>query len=346
MSKGNAILNNRAPLTLTLRCTCAAVDILSVYQLEMPPTRKQKGGRIRWTYKRPKSIPYDHLLGPRGCHPGIKGSKDSCIPEATLRTQGTTSRKELCNKLGCKGDSDGELLKVLSPELRKEWMTKYFRPKAPEEWKKDPDDWLDNHSIEAVLKQYEEADPSFKSLGAVPIDFAAPNPYGRKDQCMLPEFCRLNLDELRRSGKTGVGFVFNLDPHFKDGSHWVGMYLDVGSVAKPPAVYYFDSYGYPPPKQIRLLMETFWSQDKRTKLAYNGRRFQYSASECGVYSIYFVICMHGGVRFKRFVKHRVKDEVMLYLRSWFFNVEPVVVKEANLNNDPKNPLELQNEDPK
>ena len=85
-----------------------------------------------------------------------------------------------------------------------------------------------------------------------------------------------------------------------------------------------------PPKQIRLLMETFWNQDHRVKMAYNGRRFQFSNSECGVYSIYFIICMHGGVDFKKFVKHRVKDEVMLFLRSWFFFVDDA--EDASLTN--------------
>lgn len=288
----------------------------------MPPlTRKQFGGRIaNWTYKRPKSIPYENALGPRICHPGNKAAKrDTCIPDEAIKEAGAQSRKELCNKYGCKGETDADLLKVLPADIRDAWTKKYFRPKAPEEWKSDPDDWLDNHSIEAVLKQYEEADPTFKSLGAVPIDFAAPSPYSKSDKqtCLLPEFCKLNLDKLRAEGKTGVGIVFNLDPHFKDGSHWISMYIDVNT----PACYYFDSYGYPPPKQVKILMETIWSQDRRCKLAYNGRRFQYSESECGIYSIYFIVCMHSGVQFKRFVKHRVKDQVMLFLRSWFFNTD-------------------------
>ena len=286
------------------------------------PRRTMKGGRakINWSYKRPTSIPYQAALGPRTCHPGNKGAtKDSCIPDSALSEVGVSSRQQLCSKYGCKdaGD-DGEILKVLPPEIRRTWEKKFFRPKAPESWKKDPDDWLDNHSIEAVLKQYEEADPTFKSLGAVPIDFAAPSPYSKdKKQCLLPEFCKLNLNDLRAEGKKGVGMVFNLDPHFKDGSHWIAMYVDV----EEPACYYFDSYGYSPPKQVKMLMETLWSQDNRCRLAFNGRRFQYSESECGIYSIYFLVCMHSGVAFKRFVKHRVKDQVMLFLRSWFFNVE-------------------------
>ncbi len=286
------------------------------------------GGRLRrlnWTYKKPITIPYESVLGKQGCKPGNNGSEDSCLPVNELEKIAIKlnvsvipkTRSELCKAANCEKDSDGGLLEKLDSTFREELEKQYFRPKAPGEWENDPDAWLDNHSIEAVLKQYEETDPTFLSMGAVPIDFAAPNPYGSKNQCLLPEFCKLNLKELEEKGKTGVGMVFNLDPHFKDGSHWVALYVDV----QKPAVYYFDSYGVKPPKQIQLLMETLWSQDKRCKLAYNGRRFQYSKSECGMYSLFFITCMHKGIQFNRFVKHRVKDDVMLFLRSWMFNLE-------------------------
>ncbi len=284
------------------------------------------GRRLNWTFKKPITIPYETILGKQGCKPGNNGSEDSCLPVNELQKIALklnvnivpNKRSDLCKAVNCEKDSDGGLLGMLDNTFREELEKKYFRPKAPGEWDNDPDAWLDNHSIEAVLKQYEEIDPTFMSMGAVPIDFAAPNPYnGSNDKCLLPEFCKLNLKELEQKGKSGVGMVFNLDPHFKDGSHWVALYVDV----EQPGVYYFDSYGIKPPRQIRLLMETLWSQDKRCKLAYNGRRFQYSKSECGMYAMFFIICMHYGIEFKKFVKHRVKDDVMLFLRSWLFNIE-------------------------
>jgi hypothetical protein len=298
----------------------------------------QIGGRarpsVRWTFKRPASIPHDKVLGPRICHPGITPTAEGhCIPDEAIRSSGVSRD----------GKSDTELLETISADVKKEWLTRYFRPKAPESWNKDPDEWLDNHSIEAVLKQYQESDQTFVSLGAVPIDFAAPDPYSKNTaKCLIPAFCKLNLEELRTQGKKGVGMVFNIDPHFKDGSHWVALYVDVGSAEQrqvaglrksavtkeddAPACYYFDSYGYQPPRQIKLLMQSIWKQDNRCKLAYNGRRFQYSNTECGVYSIYFIVCMHYGVKFKHFVKHRVKDNVMLFLRSWFWNVPQTPVE--------------------
>lgn len=295
-------------------------------------SRQNSNRRTRWVYKKPTSIPYEKILGKRGCRPGNNGSQDSCIPVEDLRQLAKelnlpepSTRSELCKSLNCQEDSDKGLLgsAKITKSKKDDLLAKFFRPSPPEEWANDPDAWLDNHSMEAVLKQYEDSDPTFKSLGAVPIDFAAPNPYGSGNQCLLPEFCKLSLEELKKSGKTGVGAIFNLDPHFKDGSHWVAFYLDVNA----PAAYYFDSYGMKPPKQIRLLMETFWSQDNRCRLAYNGRRFQYGKSECGMYSLFFIICMHYGIKFQHFVKHRVPDNVMLFLRSWFFNTDLIEAKQ-------------------
>lgn len=280
------------------------------------------GGRVvtrssghRLSYKQPDNIPHEKVLGKKGCKPNNPGSEGSCLPVSELSkvANGAQTLQQACTTLKCQRVSDGGLLESLPQDEQERLLKAYFRPKAPEEWKKDPDAWLDNFSIEAVLKQYEEIDPSFMTLGAVPIDFAAPSPYN-KSKCLLPEFCRLTLNELRAKKKRSVGMVFNLDPHFKDGSHWVALFLDVNK----PGCYYFDSYGMAPPKQIKLLMETFWSQDKRMELGYNGRRFQYSQSECGMYSLYFIICMNFGIPFKAFVKQRVKDEVMLFLRSWLF----------------------------
>ncbi len=274
-------------------------------------TRSQRGLH----YKKPRNIPYEKVLGKKGCKPGVTGSEGSCLPtnEISKIANGATSLKEACSKLKCGRITDGGLLERLSETERNRLLAAYFRTLVPEEWKKDPDAWLDNFTIEALLKQYQEIDPSFMTLGAVPIDFAAPSP-NDKSKCLLPEFCKLNLEELRAKGKRSVGMVFNLDPHFKDGSHWVALFLDVNK----PGCYYFDSYGMKPPKQIKLLMETLWSQDKRMELGYNGRRFQYSQSECGMYSAFFIICMHYGIPFQRFVKHRVTDDVMLFLRSWLF----------------------------
>ena len=52
-----------------------------------------------------------------------------------------------------------------------------------------------------------------------------------------------------KKGKYKLGVIFNLDEHYKSGSHWVALYADLNK----DQVYFFDSYGKKPEKRIRKL---------------------------------------------------------------------------------------------
>jgi hypothetical protein len=236
-----------------------------------------------------------------------------------------------------------ELAEEEKPKILKE----HFRPAMPSEWSADPDMWLASTDIEAVMRQYEEAVPSFKFLGVVPIDFSAPDPYeeekdpynihkvagqdssietqgvggaaagagGKKQKCLANEFCTVDLKREKAKGIRTIGAVFNLDPHDKNGSHWIACCI----LLDTKAIYYFDSYGLPPPPQVSRFMRSFILQDAGLTLKYNGRRFQFGNSECGMYSMYFLICMINRVPFKTFVRHTVPDKYMLELRHVLFS---------------------------
>ena len=66
-------------------------------------------------------------------------------------------------------------------------------------------------------------------------------------------------------------------------------------------------------------MRSFTLQIKSCKLGSNARRFQYGGSECGMFSIYFIICMIHDISFKDFCKDAVNDETMLSLRKIIFS---------------------------
>jgi hypothetical protein len=177
--------------------------------------------------------------------------------------------------------------------------------------------WLDSSNIEMVMKQYEEANPHFEFMGPFPIDFAAPDPYqkGGSQKCLIREMCSLRVIEALKNGITSIGIIYNLDPHFKDGSHWVANYIDLPR----HKCYYFDSYGYEPPSQVAKFMKWLTTQDPKMKLAYNARRFQFKGSECGMYSMYFIIRMLAGDEFRPFTRKAPRDSAMLGLRDWMFS---------------------------
>jgi hypothetical protein len=206
---------------------------------------------------------------------------------------------------------------------KKDLALRRLRPAAPKEWKSDPDMWLDSTNIADVMNQYEKAYPEFEFMGPFPIDFAAPDPYSRggageaatQKKCLMDEICELRVTAAMANGTKAIGIVYNLDPHFKSGSHWVANYIDIPR----HRCYYFDSYGMEPPHQIAKFMKWLTTQDPKMKLEYNARRLQYKNSECGVYCLYFIIRMLEGDSFTAITRRQPKDADMLDLRDWLFS---------------------------
>jgi len=174
--------------------------------------------------------------------------------------------------------------------------------------------WLDSNNIANVLDQYEETYPSFEFMGPFPIDFAAPDPYqkgGEGPKCLMTEICELRVTKALQNGTNSVGIVYNLDPHYKSGSHWVANYIDIPG----HKCYYFDSYGMAPPMQVARFMKWLTTQDPQMKLFYSSRRLQYSNTECGVYCVYFIIRMLAGDSFLELSRRKPKDADMIAMRD-------------------------------
>ena len=268
----------------------------------MPKTRYRKLGLTNFTK----------------CNPSTRKHTNRCLP---ANVYSEISKSGTFQKFGCKKGEEHCLLDraPIDEKLKKQLRKQYLRPRRPKAWDNDPDMWLDNYNILAVMKQYQEAYKWFRFLGIFPIDFAAPDPYRQNGamKCLYQETCELNLKDEYNKGIRGIGMIFNLDPHFKGGSHWVGLYVNLNNIKKP-YVSYFDSYGYKTPPLIARLMRSFKLQINTCELGFNARRFQYGDSECGMFSMYFLICMIHGISFKNFCKDSINDNFMLELRKILF----------------------------
>ena len=191
-----------------------------------------------------------------------------------------------------------------------------FRPEMPSKWKNNKNEWLTTLDIEAVMKQYEKKYNDFSFVGPVPIDFDKQLHPGF---CVINELCNINLNRLKNAGKNKLGIIFNLDPHDKPGSHWVAMYADFDKLNE---IYYFDSYGIREPKEVTTLMNRLKEQSEKlgnkTNIHINNIRHQYKNSECGVYSMHFILKLLEGNKYDEVKNNIIKDDKMEENREKLF----------------------------
>jgi hypothetical protein len=193
-------------------------------------------------------------------------------------------------------------------KTNREEIEKYtFRPSGPS----GKFEWLNTLHIDEVMKQYENKYDDFKFLGTVPVDFDDLSNLGIQN---------LNFNELIQNNKIKIGLVINLDEHYKSGSHWVALFSNL----KSGYVYFFDSYGMRPDKRIRAFMiriSKFIKENsgiKKPIVDYNRIRHQFKNSECGVYSINFIVRMLDGETFEEICESKVPDDKINKFREEYF----------------------------
>ena len=195
-----------------------------------------------------------------------------------------------------------------------------FAPEAPKEWKKNPNEWLSSIDILAVMNQYEKKYNCFDFLGPSPIDYDTHKLHG---ECVWEELCHFDLSKQINKGRFKFGIIFNLDPHYEGGSHWVSLFVNV----KNKTIFFFDSTGEQIPNQINKFVDTVIEQGKQLPTPINFKfdqnypvEHQYGNTECGIYSIFFIIHMLEDKITGHYLKtHILKDKYMEKFRKIYYN---------------------------
>jgi hypothetical protein len=295
---------------------------------------------------------------PLNCSPAVKNKRvhsDSCFtPEILMKIKDQYNKKHPQNKivennptkvwyilkerLSCEREEC--LLNQL--ENQEEIKRFIFAPKHPPEWNLNPDEWLSNIDIEDVAKQYEVSNPEFKLIGPTTIDFDTKLPE-KGGTCVLTDLCQFSLERFIQAKKTKIGIVFNLDRHDQSGSHWVSLFIDIehkflfffdsADNAIPPEIWQKNPLRDPLPLVNRIIKQGKELETPIHFRFYNnrGHSHQRSNTECGMYSLFFIITMLTGeipthskpvsVKTRRalFLKKRIPDELMLKYRKLYFN---------------------------
>ena len=256
--------------------------------------------------------------------------------------------KIMKTRLSCQKESCW-LNQLDDPYMKRQIEDNIFAPKQPPEWKENPKEWLSNFDIRDVAKQYEQTYKEFLFIGPTTINFDTILP--NQGTCVWEDLCKFSLEEVIKTGKTKIGIVFNLDKHYQNGSHWVSMFIDIPN----KFIFFFDSADNDIPNEIwrplkgapdvnhggerqQPLVNRIVKQGRELKKPieftfYNnsGVEHQQTNTECGMYSLFFIITLLTGktpftkgklsVKKRRdlFLKKKIPDEVVFKYRQLYFN---------------------------
>ena len=247
--------------------------------------------------------------------------------------------KRMTSSSKCKGKNELCWLKNIIPDYNVFEKIKdiIYAPEQPNDWKENPDEWLSNYDIYDVMKQYEDVKKyeDFKAFSPTSIDFDAKRT--GTNRCVSEELCKFSLDKWMKHGKKRFGIVFNLDKHTGPGSHWVSLFIDT----KNSFMFFFDSAGDGVPKEVKLLMDRIENEGLQMKPPIHFKRYdndnhdhQKGNTECGMYSLFFMITMLTGEipsqpnhimsideRIQLFLKKKIPDKMVFDYRDLYFNPE-------------------------
>jgi hypothetical protein len=199
-----------------------------------------------------------------------------------------------------------KFIELMNNEDKEYLENDVFRPEGPQ----GKFEWLSTLDINKTLAQYENKYPDFQFLGAVPIDF--------NDLDYYP-FKTMDFNNFIKEGKNKIGVIFNLDEHYKGGSHWVSLFCDLSK----GQVYFSDSYGTRPEKRISDFITRIKNYFEKSNMSnsdirYNQTQHQKGNSECGVYSINFILRLLKGKTFDHITRKRLTDEKVNKCRLRYF----------------------------
>jgi hypothetical protein len=235
----------------------------------------------------------------------IAKSYNSCHNERIRLTQ--TKRllyDSIVNRLG---EDETKWLDIsFVSKLNNKDINTSLRSKKPLSWSKNKYEWLSTPELTDAMVQYEKKYKDFKYLGTVPSD------------CPSSIYCELssiNIKDMYKKKYRKLAVVYNLDTHNKPGSHWVALFINITK----NTISYYDSYGIKYPihigKYIKTLTTQFKNMNRKVIVEYNKKRHQFGGTECGMYSINFIVKSLDNISLKTISKQNITDKEMNNLRD-------------------------------
>jgi hypothetical protein len=208
--------------------------------------------------------------------------------------------------------------------------------------------WLNSREIGIIMVQHMRVYSDFLFLGPFAVDF---DKYIVQKDLSVWEY---PISRLLKSKRTKIGIIFNTDPHNASGKHWIALYMDITS----KTICFFDSLARSPPASVKKLIAWYEQQlqgnrhtqfqdnydnnnktgtgqtktqlqgsDTNTRQARtdhtppkrNKQVYQKENSQCGMYSVHFILEMCKGISFEDFLSRDLPDGLMAEYRKLYFS---------------------------
>jgi len=258
------------------------------------------------------------------CAPANKSKDHTCYSKDQLIKIASSLNQKKNAKISLKKSKNmlwESIRKTLFPVCTTEWCwldhidtdkqmkESTFRPEMPVEWVKNKYEWLSTTDIQEVMVQYQKQYENFRFFGPVPVD------------CPKDIYCELtdlDIKGLKSKGVDYIGVIFNLDRHDQSGSHWVALYINIPK----SLITYYDSTASEPPEDIKYFINMVGIKlnklNGKNIYEYNKKRHQYGGSECGMYSMNFIIESLKGKTIKDFENKVITDREVNILRNYLY----------------------------
>lgn len=284
---------------------------------------------------------------PTECAPDIKGSVCSrdhivnamrqFITESTGKPFNGTKEdtiKTISKILGCDGEScvlsHSDFKGKIGANVAEQEKKLRMNPPGPY----NSNALLNNFNIDHVLKLYTRKYPNFHHIPFKMIDFATTetrdfNLANGVEAFKAQSLTFLNPKEhMTMQGKDCCGVVLNTDFSSGGGKHWFCLFFDFRNI-NHITLEYFNSSGNMPSAEVHQYMVKLRSKiymeypkSECTIETVSNKQIQFSQTECGVYSLYYIISRlegHTLDEIRRIIKTKgIADELMLEVRAHLF----------------------------
>lgn len=182
---------------------------------------------------------------------------------------------------------------------------------------------LSNTDIDQILQQWAAAFPDFYAYNFNMLDYTHYSFRNGRVHKGADTLATVDLVELFTKFKC-CGCVINSDVYSGSGKHWMALFAD--NRGQNPTVEFFNSSGRSPaPEWISWLNRAKRAIDQvnkgtkqAAKVMFGNMVQQYSMTECGVYSLFYIWGRLNDVAPDYFMKNPIRDELMFEFRAHLY----------------------------